>query len=312
VSTTARPPRGVVVRTLLSDAIVYAGLFPPAQLDMAGAVAEYAAYLRSGDAWALGRFVLPAARFDELARAVARLAEDAATTSSASWRLSVVLGADIPGEVARVKAFNAAHATPAGAWSANVEAVELKAATPQAIDDAMRVVPDDLERYIEIPIAGDPLPFVRAIAGARAFAKVRTGGTTPDAFPRSEDLARFLAACVSEGVPFKATAGLHHPLRGSFPLTYQADAPSGIMYGYLNVAIAAMLAWGGGSKEEVQQGLLESDPGAIRFDRDAIQWRHERFPTELVARVRREFFHGFGSCSFREPLDELAPLVQAV
>ena len=38
---------------------------------MAEAVANYAAYLRGGDAWALGRFVVPAARLDEFARAAA-------------------------------------------------------------------------------------------------------------------------------------------------------------------------------------------------------------------------------------------------
>ena len=44
-------------RTLLRGAIDYAGLFPPAQLSMAEAVANHADYLASGDAWALGRFV---------------------------------------------------------------------------------------------------------------------------------------------------------------------------------------------------------------------------------------------------------------
>ncbi|MDF2772824.1 MAG: hypothetical protein K0S86_2319, partial [Geminicoccaceae bacterium] len=59
--------RAAPIRMLLRDAVDYAGLFPPAQLDMPGAVAEYAAYLASADAWALGRFVVPAARLDEMA-----------------------------------------------------------------------------------------------------------------------------------------------------------------------------------------------------------------------------------------------------
>jgi hypothetical protein len=59
----------VTLRTLLAHAIDYAGLFPPAQLDMPGAVAEYESYLASSDAWALGRFVVPAARLRELAAA---------------------------------------------------------------------------------------------------------------------------------------------------------------------------------------------------------------------------------------------------
>src|SRR5919107_1312328 len=70
VTTTHRVARdGPAVRVLLTDAIDYAGLFPPAQLDMPGAVAEYAAYLDSPHRWALGRFVVPAARLADLADA---------------------------------------------------------------------------------------------------------------------------------------------------------------------------------------------------------------------------------------------------
>ena len=43
------------LQALLGDAVDYAGLFPPAQLDMAGAVAEYASYLTSPDRWALAQ-----------------------------------------------------------------------------------------------------------------------------------------------------------------------------------------------------------------------------------------------------------------
>ena len=48
-------------RALLGGVVDYAGLFPPAALSMADAVAEYAAAQRGADAWMLGRFVLPAA-----------------------------------------------------------------------------------------------------------------------------------------------------------------------------------------------------------------------------------------------------------
>jgi len=44
---------------LLHASIDYAGLFPPAQLDMTTAVENYARYLASDSAWALGRFIVP-------------------------------------------------------------------------------------------------------------------------------------------------------------------------------------------------------------------------------------------------------------
>ena len=51
-----------VLRTLLAGVVDYAGLFPPAGLDMADAVANYARYRTCPDRWALGRFVVNASR----------------------------------------------------------------------------------------------------------------------------------------------------------------------------------------------------------------------------------------------------------
>ena len=47
----------------------YAGLFPPAGLDMRAAVGNYARYAAGPWAWALGRFIVPVSRLEELERA---------------------------------------------------------------------------------------------------------------------------------------------------------------------------------------------------------------------------------------------------
>src|SRR5688500_1293567 len=47
------------LRALLDGLIDYAGLFPPATLDMQAAVARYARYRAGERAWMLGRFVVP-------------------------------------------------------------------------------------------------------------------------------------------------------------------------------------------------------------------------------------------------------------
>ena len=58
---------------LLSGLIDYAGLFPPASLAMAAAVANYDAYLRGEYSWILGRFIVPVARLEEFEKALADL-----------------------------------------------------------------------------------------------------------------------------------------------------------------------------------------------------------------------------------------------
>lgn len=295
----------MTLRTLLAHAIDYAGLFPPAQLDMPGAVAEYESYLASSDAWALGRFVVPAARLRELAAAAGDAPSNPLGSRQGERRLSVVLGADLAADVERLRAF-CADVNGEGWWR-GIDAVELRASTPEAIAQAMRVVPDSVERYVEIPISEDPTPLVRAIAGAGAYAKVRTGGTTTDAFPASDHVARFLATCLREAVPFKATAGLHHPLRGEYPLTYEPGSACGRMYGFLNVFLATAFLAAGLDEAEARVLLDESDPNAVTFNRTEAVWRSHRLPLDRLAESRR-FLTSFGSCSFREPIDDLTAL----
>ena len=295
----------MTLRTLLAHAIDYAGLFPPAQLDMPGAVAEYESYLASSDAWALGRFVVPAARLRELAAAAGDAPSNPLGSRQGERRLSVVLGADLAADVERLRAF-CADVNGEGWWR-GIDAVELRASTPEAIAQAMRVVPDSVERYVEIPISEDPTPLVLAIAGAGAYAKVRTGGTTTDAFPASDHVARFLATCLREAVPFKATAGLHHPLRGEYPLTYEPGSACGRMYGFLNVFLATAFLAAGLDEAEARVLLDESDPNAVTFNRTEAVWRSHRIPLDRLAESRR-FLTSFGSCSFREPIDDLTAL----
>jgi hypothetical protein len=140
---------------------------------------------------------------------------------------------------------------------------------------------------------------------AGCFAKLRTGGVTPDAIPPIESVADFIRTCAELRVPFKATAGLHHPVRAPHLLTYAADAPRAVMHGFLNVFMAAALAWHG--DRDLEPVLAETDPAAFRFD-DCTHWRDRSLTADQVRDARTYFAHAFGSCSFDEPVDGLKEL----
>ncbi|MEI9973208.1 MAG: hypothetical protein WDO73_14875 [Ignavibacteriota bacterium] len=106
-----------------------------------------------------------------------------------------------------------------------------------------------------------------------AFAKVRTVGLTPDAIPSIETMGEFLLRAADRRVPFKATAGLHHPIRSLRAVTYAADSPRATMHGFLNVFIAAAFAWQSMEREILTAILGEEDPRAFRFDEDELSWR---------------------------------------
>jgi hypothetical protein len=180
-------------------------------------------------------------------------------------------------------------------------------ATPEAIERAADAADRRMMLFAEVPTSGDLESLIATIAECGASAKIRTGGTTPEAFPPASDVARFIHACVEKHVPFKATAGLHHPLRAEYRLTYQSDAPRGTMFGYLNVFLAAAFAESGMSEAELADLLEEKDPRAFVVEDGRIAWRSHVLTLGQV-RDSRHRLQSFGSCSFREPVDELETL----
>ena len=295
------------LRILLEGLIDYAGLFPPAGLEMPGAVANFAAYRADELGWALGRFIVPVGRLDEFEGAGAALFPR--SPAEAPWLISMLAGRDAAHDAELIFAFNERHAHTA-TGRVVIDTLETRADTVAGIESAVRSVPSGVTVYVEIPITEDPSDLLAALAGTDARAKVRTGGVTYDAFPAVRDVARFIRGAADQGVPFKATAGLHHPVRASHPLTYAPDSPSGVMYGYLNVFMAAALAQQGLSIGELEPLLEETDPHAFAFDDQAAGWRGQRADLDTLTRLRTRTAISFGSCSFVEPTEELTAILR--
>jgi hypothetical protein len=295
------------VRVLLSDLIDYAGLFPPATLAMTPAVANYDAYSRLGWNWILGRFIVPVARLEEFEQALAGLSVPTQGLGFAQWRLSVLLGSDPIAEVARIREFNARMANSSSSEKAVVEAVEVKAASADEVKRLSGIIPVDFATYFEVPLlnCGD---CIAAVADCGRRAKIRTGGETAEKFPAAASLIEFIRLCAAANAPFKATAGLHHPLRSVHRFTYQPDSPSGIMHGFINFFLAATFLRAGMEPRLASQLLEEQSSQAFQFDSDGVGWRQHRLSRTEIAATRRTFAISFGSCSFMEPIDDLRSL----
>jgi hypothetical protein len=292
------------LHSLLRDSIDYAGLFPPAGLGMAETVANYASYRAGPHSWALGRLVVPASRLAELEAA----AEELLPRSPAPpWRVAALLGADPNAHLELIGELNRRHAAE-GAGALALDVVEGKAETPEAAERLLGRAPKHLQAYVEIPIVRDPTALARAVSAAGGRLKVRTGGITPDAFPTPADLLRFIRAAHSLGVAFKATAGLHHPLRADYRLTYERESACGTMFGFLNLFLATALVVAGADDSEAVMVLEERDPRAFRFDADSVGWQSHRLDLETIRRARESGIVSFGSCSFTEPIGDLQSL----
>jgi hypothetical protein len=297
------------IDALLAGLVDYAGLFPPASEDMRPALESYASYVKGSDKKALGRFIVPLRRLKELEEAAKDLLPRGA--DSEPWRLSVLVADDVHAAGEEMLKFNCHHWSGSPDGHAVIDVAELKASTAGEIESQRTELPRFFTAYFEIPTKGDISPLVKSLARGGSRAKIRTGGVTPDAFPPPDEIIYFITACQKEGVAFKATAGLHHPIRGAYRLTYEPDSPTGKMYGFLNVFIAAAFMHAGKSEETALAVLEEEDPSAFSFPDDAIVWRDKRIDAEQIRSSRAELAISFGSCSFREPVDELVSLARA-
>ncbi len=250
------------IRALLTEIVDYAGLFPPSALSMPEAAANYAAYKNSIYNWLLGRFVVPVSRLDDfLENAKSFFPRD----ENNRWRLSVLASEDIDDTIRKIEDFNSENVE-----SVVCDALEVKADTPSQIEMIAEIVPPDLTTYFEIPIGRDLGDFVSTLAIHKKRAKIRTGGVTVDAFPKKETIVRFMRTCLAAKVPFKATAGLHHPLRCFNPLTYKNDAPEGMMNGFLNVFLAVGLLQQGYNSSLIFELLNDEDVENFIFNGGSV------------------------------------------
>lgn len=276
----------MTVSALYERLVDDAGLFPPEQLEMPAAVARHRADAAAGDPRLSHRFLCPAGRLSELS---------AALDNTDRFRVGLISPLE---------------------WGALVEAhrliaadgrlrlVALEGPLPEAPDlvtavrkaaDALKNLPygppPGFPQHVEIPLTEGWEAALDELVTAGLAAKVRCGGVRADLFPATEHLAVFVSACVRRGLPFKATAGLHHAVR-------YRDARTGFTHhGFLNLLLAVCRAADGAAPDGVEAVLRSTDPVALAAEARAV--------TPALAARTRAVFTGYGSCSTREPLDDL-------
>ena len=255
-------------RILFEHLIDDAGLFPPARKPMEQAVADHREAKAGPHAWMLGRLLCPASRLPELEQA-----------GGADLRVGAILDGDD--------------------WRAALQAVEAFAGTVELVEarlptDAPVLVSAAGGRdvFLEVPWS-DARTLTAAledVVAAGAGAKLRCGGVTQDAFPPDDAVARFVTECRRLRIPFKATAGLHHPFR-------LRDEGIGVLqHGFVNLLAATAIP-----AADTTAIVAERDPAAFDFTEEDIGWRGN-FGDAAEARGS---FTAFGSCSFAEPVEDL-------
>lgn len=267
---------GAAFRHLIDDAAI----FPPGLTPLPDAVSGHTVHLAAPYAHLVGPFVVDAARLDE-----------ALSLAPADMAMTVVV--PTPDAVSSV----VVRAAAAGAKLAGLE-VKLDPTLPagRQIREAAAQVPDDVPVFIEMPRPTSP-EWPEALAAAATTGmrlKFRTGGTEAAAFPSEGEVASWIIAAVTAGLPFKCTAGLHHAVR-------HTGAETGFEHhGYLNILVASDAALSGAGLAEVEAALGTRDGAAIAGVLRSLS-------EERLASARTAFV-SYGSCSILEPFEDLTHL----
>lgn len=287
------------LRVLLADTVDYAGLFPPSQVSMKTAVENYDQYLKSENAWMLGRFITPVANLDKFKKEFDAVWKEGDTV----WKISAIIADEAEKNLGKIKRFNQKNEN-----RAVIETVEIKVSSSEEIKQIARILPENLICYFEIPSSIILTELMTAIALTKTRAKIRTGGITQEAFPPIDEIVKFMRVCIAANVPFKATAGLHHPLRCVKPLTYEENAPKGTMNGFLTLFLTAAFLRQNLNHNFVHELMNETDANNFTFTDDGVSWKNHALSVQEVENARRKCAVSFGSCSFDEPIDDLKTL----
>jgi len=325
-STDLVPPS---LQRLLNNILDYAGLFPPADLSLAQSIQNYADYREEPESWMLSRFVLPVRRLPDLT------AYQGLFSSEEPYRFSVLGtgGGDrdtfldaFARDLDVIDTFDDEYG---GRAEVDVMEVPLPASLVgssqtdfQAFFDAVyqRLVETGtakLDFFFEMPMQSDAVTKLPALCAAVAEhnskqavpprsemgLKMRCGGAEPSDVPSVSNAAALITACRNASIPFKATAGLHHPIR------HYDDGLDTEMHGFLNVFGAAVLAAEHQlAEDEVQTILSEETANNFRFEKKTLSWRDLNATLDDIQHTRENLALSFGSCSFEEPVDHLRDL----
>ena len=267
-----------------------AAVFPPGDVPLPEAVTAHRERREEWYADLVGAFVVPDVRVPELPQA-----------ADQPLALSIVVtgGAGAIAGALRL----------AGKGGHPVVALEIALRDPDDLPgNARRVVAaadaardegllgEDAAVAVELPHVGSTAAWLAAadeVAAAELRLKFRTGGLAPEAHPAAHALARWIDAALDRETPFKCTAGLHHAVRHTTPEGFE-------QHGFVNVLLATRQLFDGAGVDDAVATLEQRDPGAL-----VAAW--EELDDTARAGARR-WFTSYGSCSVREPLDDLVAL----
>ncbi|MBK9333668.1 MAG: hypothetical protein IPM96_15010 [Ignavibacteria bacterium] len=312
---------------LFTEGIIdYAGLFPPAELDLRTAFSNYMKYLSENNSIILSGFICPVKLLPELEIICNEISE-----FSFPVRISLILSGgkdEITFKENFISDLKIRENFIKGK-SPFIRADHFEYKIPESI-----VMEDDKELFLDLfrfisqnsgngsdskfnffaetPLTGD---WKRNIKTATDLIeehnekyhdtgfKLRTGGVTAAAIPSAEQIAFAVRHCLNRNLQMKFTAGLHHPFR------HFDNGINAKMHGFINVFSAGIIAKRHNiSDHELIKLIEDENADNFNFTDSGFTWGGYEIENEDIHFARQTFVKSYGSCSFDEPVEDLKKL----
>lgn len=304
--------------------IDYAGLFPPASLNIAQALNNYIMYAEGDYKWMLSKFIVPAKKLIELTELMNHMKYSEGLILAFSVLGSGGANADefvvnFESDLKQIIEFQNKFGKKVTTDTYETKLPEKLVAesSVKELTGLMDLVSRSFERSLgrkvnvfyeadlktdfnsRVVTAAEAISLHNGKNGGAGF-KFRTGGVEPVAFPAPEEISFAILSCLEYNISMKCTAGLHHPIR------HYNESVGCNMHGYLNVFGAAVFAYVCSLDEtETLQIINEEDPYAFHFLEEGIELYDNFAALEEIEEARSKFILSYGSCSFDEPVDDL-------
>ena len=291
------------LKYFMTGLIDYAGLFPPASLDIQKVLDNYTTYLESKEGWMLGRCILPASQLYRVA-------------CYPGIRCSVIVSPAVSDEeFEQLYNFSCTNGC--------VEMIETRLPenikSPELLSDyflrlqsrVSQAGLQDVQLFVEAKNVADAaaaiVAFNKSGSGADVIRnvgyKLRCGGMEKQVFPSPEKVAEVICLCRNYDIPIKFTAGMHLPFRN------YSDEIKVMQHGFVNIFCAALLCWGCDlSRKEIIECLCDENASHFRFMDESFSWKNKMISVSEMKRFRQNRVISFGSCSFTEPIEGLRSL----
>ena len=230
------------LKLFLTKLIDYAGLFPPANLNLIPALKNYRTYIECEDHWIISQFIIPVNELENIS-------DSEMENFNNKFQLDLsILSGNLFDDIEKLKSFKCKYSNKIAFSGLETrigkieEFQELISSTNFTINNENL----NLATFFELHYGDDWVENMQiAVKTISDFNKnnqsnfgfkLRCGGIKADMFPEPTFVANAIIHCIKYDVPMKFTAGLHHPIR------HHSSEYDTEMHGFINMFCASTFA----------------------------------------------------------------------